>query len=235
MKTQTDIFGKALQTYFQNPEKQNLTTWTNLTEEANVPISYFFRLYDEMPALEQKALALATGKILDVGCGSGSHSLYLQNQRALDVTGLDISEGAIEVAKERGVKQAHCSSIWDFNKANYDTILLLMNGMGIAKTTTELPALLIHLKGLLAPKGSILVDSSDLIYLFDEEDVTLWKEDEIYYGEVDYGIRFEGQSEEFPWLYIDPKRLEIAAKTAGFNFKIIANGTNYDYLAQLSL
>jgi len=235
LKTQTDVFGKALQTYFQNPEKQNLTTWTNLTEEDNVPISYFFRLYDEMPALEQKALALATGKILDVGCGSGSHSLYLQNQRAPDVTGLDISEGAIEVAKERGVKQAHCSSIWDFNKANYDTILLLMNGMGIAKTITELPALLIHLKGLLAPKGSILVDSSDLIYLFDEEDVTLWKEDEIYYGEVDYGIRFEGQSEEFPWLYIDPKRLEIAAKTAGFNFKIIANGTNYDYLTQLSL
>ena len=235
MKTQTDIFGKALQTYFQNPEKQNLTTWTNLTEEDDVPISYFFRLYDEMPALEQKALALASGKILDVGCGSGSHSLYLQNERALDVTGLDISEGAIEVAKERGVKQTHCSSIWDFNKAKYDTILLLMNGMGIAKTTIDLPALLIHLKGLLAPKGSILVDSSDLIYLFDEEDVTLWKEDEIYYGEVDYGIRFEGQSEEFPWLYIDPKRLEIAAKTAGFNFKIIANGTNYDYLAQLSL
>lgn len=235
MKTQTDIFGKALQTYFQNPKKQNLTTWTNLTEEDDVPISYFFRLYDEMPALEQKALALASGKILDVGCGSGSHSLYLQNERALDVTGLDISEGAIEVAKERGVKQTHCSSIWDFNKAKYDTILLLMNGMGIAKTTIELPALLTHLKGLLAPKGSILVDSSDLIYLFDEEDVTLWKEDEIYYGEVDYGIRFEGQSEEFPWLYIDPKRLEIAAKTAGFNFKIIANGTNYDYLAQLSL
>ena len=235
MKTQTDIFGKALQTYFQNPEKQNLTTWTNLTEEDDVPISYFFRLYDEMPALEQKALALATGKTLDVGCGSGSHSLYLQNERALDVTALDISEGAIEVAKERGVKQTHCSSIWDFNKAKYDTILLLMNGMGIAKTTTELSALLIHLKGLLAPKGSILVDSSDLIYLFDEEDVALWKEDEIYYGEVDYGIRFEGQSEEFPWLYIDPKRLEIAAKTAGFNFKIITNGTNYDYLAQLSL
>ena len=235
MKTQTDIFGKALQTYFQNPEKHNLATWTNLTEEDAVSISYFFRLYDEMPALEQKALALATGKTLDVGCGSGSHSLYLQNERALDVTALDISEGAIEVAKERGVKQAHCSSIWDFNKANYDTILLLMNGMGLAKTTTELPALLIHLKGLLAPKGSILVDSSDLIYLFDEEDVALWKEDEIYYGEVDYGIRFEGQSEEFPWLYIDPKRLEIAANTAGFNFKIIANGTNYDYLAQLSL
>jgi len=235
LKTQTDIFGKALQTYFQNPEKQSLTTWTNLTDEDDVPLAYFFRLHDEMPALEKKALALASGKTLDVGCGSGSHSLYLQNQRGLDLTALDISEGAIEVAKARGVKQTQCLSIWDFNEKNFDTILLLMNGMGIGKTTAELPVLLKHLKALLTPNGSILVDSSDLIYLFDEEDVALWKEDDIYYGEVDFGIRFDNQSEEFPWLYIDPKRLEVAAKNAGFNFKIIMEGANYDYLAQLSL
>jgi len=118
LKTQTDIFGKALQTYFQNPEKQSLTTWTNLTDEDDVPLAYFFRLHDEMPALEKKALALASGKTLDVGCGSGSHSLYLQNQRGLDLTALDISEGAIEVAKARGVKQTQCLSIWDFNEKN---------------------------------------------------------------------------------------------------------------------
>ena len=235
MKTQTDIFGKALQTYFQNPEKQSLTTWTNLTDEDDVPLAYFFRLYDEMPALEKKALTLASGKTLDVGCGSGSHSLYLQNQKGLDLTALDISEGAIEVAKARGVKQTQCQSIWDFNETNYDTILLLMNGMGIGKTTAELPALLKHLKALLTSNGSILVDSSDLIYLFDKEDVALWKEDDIYYGEVDFGIRFDNQSEEFRWLYIDPKRLEVAAKNAGFNFKIVMKGTNYDYLAQLSI
>ena len=235
MKTQTDIFGKALQTYFENPEKQSLTTWTNLTDEDDVPLAYFFRLHDEMPALEKKALALASGKTLDVGCGSGSHSLYLQNQKGLDLTALDISEGAIKVAKARGVKQTQCLSIWDFNEKKFDTILLLMNGMGIGKTTAELPALLKHLKALLTPYGSILVDSSDLIYLFDEEDVALRKEDDIYYGEVDFGIRFDNQSEEFPWLYIDPKRLEIAAKNAGFNFKVIMEGANYDYLAQLSL
>jgi SAM-dependent methyltransferase len=235
LKTQTDIFGKALQTYFENPEKQSLTTWTNLTDEDDVPLAYFFRLHDEMPALEKKALALASGKTLDVGCGSGSHSLYLQNQKGLDLTALDISEGAIKVAKARGVKQTQCLSIWDFNEKKFDTILLLMNGMGIGKTTAELPALLKHLKALLTPYGSILVDSSDLIYLFDEEDVALRKEDDIYYGEVDFGIRFDNQSEEFPWLYIDPKRLEIAAKNAGFNFKVIMEGANYDYLAQLSL
>lgn len=235
MKTQTDIFGKALQTYFQRPEKQLLTTWTNLTDEDDVPIAYFFRTYEEMPALEKKALDLATGKTLDVGCGSGSHSLYLQNNKKLDVTALDISQGAIEVTKERGVRKTLCTSIWDFQEKGFDTILLLMNGMGIGKTIEDLPSLLIHLKRLLTSKGTILVDSSDLIYLFDEDDQALWKEDEIYYGEVDYGIRFEEQSEEFPWLYIDPEKLNEASKITGLNFKIIKKGPNYDYLAQLSL
>jgi SAM-dependent methyltransferase len=234
LKPQTDIFGKALKTYFQNPKKQSLTTWTNLTDEDDVPLSYFFRAYKGMPSLEKKALDLASGKILDVGCGSGSHSLYLQNKKQ-DVTALDISKGAIEVAQERGVKKSHCISIWEFQESGYDTILLLMNGMGIGKTISELPALLQHLKGMLTTKGTILVDSSDLIYLFDEEDTKLWEEDETYYGEVDYGIRFEGHSEEFPWLYVDSKNLEEAAKQVGLRFKVIEKGANYDYLAQLSL
>ena len=67
-------------------------------------LSYFFRTYKAMPKIEQKALELAHGKVLDVGCGSGSHSLYLQNEKGLEVVGIDRSAGAIEVAQQRGVK-----------------------------------------------------------------------------------------------------------------------------------
>lgn len=235
MKAQTDIFGKALKTYFLNPNKQNLTTWTNLTHEDDVPLSYFFRNFKKMPTIEKKALELARGKILDVGCGSGSHSLYLQNQKNQNVTALDISEGAIYVAKKRGVKKTKHISIWDFEDSGFDTILLLMNGMGIGKTIAELTILLKHLKGLVSPEGKILVDSSDLIYLFDEEDIAIWKEDETYYGEVDFGIRFKGESEQFPWLYIDPKTLEEVSKSCGFQFKIIEQGKHLDFLAELSI
>ena len=234
MKLQTDIFGKALEDYFLNPKNQKLTTWTNLTAEDHVPVSYFFRSFEDMPVIEKKALELARGKILDVGCGSGSHSLYLQNKGSMEVTALDISMGAISVAKKRGVTNVICKSIWDFKDGNFDTILLLMNGMGIGNTIEEVPRLLNHLKSLLAPNGSILVDSSDLIYLFDEEDIALWKEDEIYYGEVSFGIEFNKESEEFPWLYIDPKRLEEIATNCGFKFTAIEEGENYDYLAQLN-
>lgn len=235
MKAQTDIFGKALKTYFLDPENQNITTWTNLTDEDDVPLSYFFRDFKKMPSIEKKALELARGKILDVGCGTGSHSLYLQNLCDNNVTSLDVSEGAIYVAEKRGVKKTKHISIWDFEETGFDTILLLMNGMGIGKTIAELPKLLKHLKKLMATEGKILVDSSDLIYLFDEEDIALWKEDKTYYGEVDFGIRFQGKSEEFPWLYIDPKTLEEVSKSCGFQFKIIGQGENFDFLAQLSI
>ena len=235
MKAQTDIFGKALKTYFLDPENQNITTWTNLTDEDDVPLSYFFRDFEKMPSIEKKALELARGKILDVGCGTGSHSLYLQNLCNHNVTALDVSEGAIYVAEKRGVKKTKHISIWDFEETGFDTILLLMNGMGIGKTIAELPKLLKHLKKLIAAEGKILVDSSDLIYLFEKEDIALWKEDKTYYGEVDFGIRFQGKSEEFPWLYIDPKTLEEVSKSCGFQFKIIEQGENFDFLAQLSI
>ena len=235
MKAQTDIFGKALKTYFLDPENQNITTWTNLTDEDDVPLSYFFRDFEKMPSIEKKALELARGKILDVGCGTGSHSLYLQNLCNHNVTALDVSEGAIYVAEKRGVKKTKHISIWDFEETGFETILLLMNGMGIGKTIAELPKLLKHLKKLIAAEGKILVDSSDLIYLFEKEDIALWKEDKTYYGEVDFGIRFQGKSEEFPWLYIDPKTLEEVSKSCGFQFKIIEQGENFDFLAQLSI
>ncbi len=235
MKAQTDIFGKALKTYFLGPENQNITTWTNLTDEDDVPLSYFFRDFEKMPSIEKKALELARGKILDIGCGTGSHSLYLQNLCNHNVTALDISEGAIYVAEKRGVKKTKHISIWDFEETGFETILLLMNGMGIGKTIAELPKLLKHLKKLIAAEGKILVDSSDLIYLFEKEDIALWKEDKTYYGEVDFGIRFQGKSEEFPWLYIDPKTLKKVSKSCGFQFKIIEQGENFDFLAQLSI
>ena len=235
MKAQTDIFGKALKTYFLDPENQNITTWTNLTDEDDVSLSYFFRDFEKMPSIEKKALELARGKILDVGCGTGSHSLYLQNLCDHNVTSLDVSEGAIYVAEKRGVKKTKHISIWDFEETGFDTILLLMNGMGIGKTIAELPKLLKHLKKLIAAEGKILVDSSDLIYLFEKEDIALWKEDKTYYGEVDFGIRFQGKSEEFPWLYIDPKTLEKVSKSCGFQFIIIEQGENFDFLAQLSI
>ena len=219
--------------YHQSPGEQQLITWTSLTEEDPVPLAYFFRNYQEMPAIEQKALALSKGKVLDIGCGSGSHCLYLQNEKGLSVCAVDSSLGAAQIAKERGVNQVFHQSILDFKEGSFDTLLLLMNGLGVAKDFQGVLPLLIHLKSLLAPGGQILLDSSDLIYLFEEEDQDDWRNAATYYGELDFGIGFKGETEEFPWLYLDFEHLSQAAELAGFNCEKILDGPNYDYLARL--
>ena len=188
-----------------------------------------------MPKIEQKALELTRGTVLDVGCGSGSHSLYLQNTKQLEVLGVDISRGATQVAALRGVKKVVHRSIFDYNEKRFDTILLLMNGLGIAQTFSGVMPLLFHLKSLLQPKGQILVDSSDLIYLFPEEEQLDWRMADLYYGELDYGIRFDGKEEEFPWLYLDFDHLTTAALQAGLACEKVLDGPNHDYLARLSI
>ena len=230
-----DLFGEALLNYYHKPGKQRLITWTSLTEEDPVSLSYFFRPYNSMPKIEQKALELTRGTVLDVGCGSGSHSLYLQNTKQLEVVGLDISQGASQVAALRGMKKVVHRSIFDYNEKRFDTILLLMNGLGIAQTFSGVMPLLFHLKSLLQPKGQILVDSSDLIYLFPEEEQLDWRMADLYYGELDYGIRFDGKEEEFPWLYLDFDHLTTAALQAGLACEKVLDGPNHDYLARLSI
>lgn len=230
-----DLFGKALRNYHQAPGKQSLLTWTSLTDEDPVPLAYFFRMFEQMPALEQKALQLTFGEVLDIGCGSGSHSLYLQDTKGLDVTGIDLSKGASEVAKDRGVKQIISQSIFDYTDQKFDTLLLLMNGLGIAQTFQGVIPMLNHLKTLLKKDGQILMDSSDLIYLFPEEEQADWQMSEPYYGQVEYGIGFQNETEEFPWLYLDYDCLLQAASLCGFHCEMIMQGPNYDYLARLTV
>lgn len=187
-----------------------------------------------MPKLEQKALELSKGKILDVGCGAGSHSLYLQENN-FDVTSIDISANAIEACQLRGLKNARVQNILDLENDKYDTILLLMNGTGIFGTLQQTSNYLQKLKSLLAPNGQILIDSSDIIYMFDEdEDGSKWIPGEGYYGELTFTISYKNQTEEaFPWLYLDYNTLQNAAHANGLQCELIQEGDHFDYLARL--
>ena len=98
-----DLFGKAILDYQTNNSPEDLLTETSISEADEMSVSYLFRDFDEMPKLEQKALQLSKGKILDVGCGAGSHALYLQ-EKGFDVTAIDISENAIKACELRGLK-----------------------------------------------------------------------------------------------------------------------------------
>ena len=231
-----DLFGKAMYDFQTNNSPENIITETSISEEDEMSVDYLFRSYNKMPKIEQKALQLANGKILDVGCGAGSHSLSLQNDRNLDVTSIDISEKAIETCKLRGVKNARVQNILDFEGDKFDTIILLMNGVGIFGKLGTCNQYLSKLKSLLNPGGQILLDSSDIIYMFDEdEDGGKWiPSDNDYYGELVFNISYKGEKEEpFDWLYLDYNTLQNAAIANGLKCELILEGEHYDYLARL--
>lgn len=233
-----DLFGQAILDFQTNTSPKDIITETNISEADEMDVAYLFRGFDDMPKLEQKALQLAKGKILDVGCGAGSHSLYLQ-EKGFDVTAIDISENAIKACQLRGLKNARVQNILDLDSDSpqnkFDTILLLMNGTGIFQTIAEISNYLQKLKSLLHPNGQILIDSSDIIYMYDEnEDGSFLVPADSYYGELTFTISYKNQSEDsFPWLYLDYNTLQNAANANDFQSELIEEGEHFDYLARL--
>lgn len=231
-----DLFGQAILDFQTNNAPEDLVTETNISEADAMSVAYLFRTYNEMPKLEKKALQLAKGKILDVGCGAGSHSLYLQ-AKGFDVTVIDISPNAIKACQLRGVKNTKVQNLLEVENDKFDTILLLMNGTGIFRTLAETSQFLQKLKSLLTPNGQILIDSSDIIYMFDQdEDGAYLIPADGYYGELTFTVSYKGQTEDtFPWLYLDYNTLQNAAHANGLACELVMEGKHYDYLAKLSL
>jgi SAM-dependent methyltransferase len=233
-----DLFGKAILDFQTNNSPEDIITETSISEADEMNVAYLFRSYDEMPKLEQKALQLSKGKVLDVGCGAGSHSLTLQNDRKLDVIAIDISANAIKACQLRGLKNTKVQDILTLDATEkFDTILLLMNGTGIFGTLNETPKYLQKLKSLLNPNGQILIDSSDIIYMFDDdEDGGKWIPGAGYYGELTFTVSYKKETEApFPWLYLDYNTLQNAAFANGLQCEMILEGEHYDYLAKLSI
>lgn len=228
-----DLFGNALIDYQNGNYSEDIITSTSISGDDLLPLPYLFRGFNEMPKLEQKALKLCKGSVLDVGCGSGSHSLYLQ-KKGFNVKAIDISKGAIEVSKKRGVFNTENLNILEETKT-FDTILLLMNGTGIFQELAEVSKYLTHLNGLLEPNGQILIDSSDIKYMYEDEDGGLWMDtNSNYYGELDYFLSYKGQQETpMKWLYLDFETLKFACETVGLKCELVCNGEHFDYLARL--
>ena len=231
-----DLMGRAIWDYFYQENPEDLQTETSISELDDLPVSYLFRNYKEMNALEQKALDLSFGKVLDVGAGAGSHSLYLQNDKKLEVIALDISPKSIEICKLRGIKNTICEDLLQYSEKDFDTILLLMNGTGIFQSLKNLDQYLQKLKNLISENGQILLDSTDILYMYDQDDDGgVLVPATGYYGELNYYIHYKGESElPMKWLYLDFNTLKNAAIVNGFKIQKIKQ-LDDSYLAKLTV
>ncbi len=229
-----DSYGLGLKAYLDGDKNATFIVESDVAETEEWPVSLFFHKYEDMEPIERCALSLCNGRTLDVGAGSGCHSLWLQNH-AIDAEALDISPLAIEVAQQQGVKKTICADFFNFHPDTpYDTLLFLMNGIGICGTLDNLDNFLQTATSLLAPDGQIILDSSDLIYLYEEEDGSFSLPLNGYYGELNYTFSFDNKkSASFPWVFIDPNTLSSAAERNGLSFEIVLQGEHYDFLARL--
>ncbi len=234
-KWNNDPLALAFIDYFEGKSNAFVYSKTNLGEFEKLYVSYFFRDMDEMPFLEKTALDYCTGSILDVGAGAGCHSILLQDWE-LEVTALEISNGSCEIMRKRGIENVIQSDIFKYSGEQYDTLLFLMNGIGVCGTLAGMYRLLIHLKTLLRPNGQIIFDSSDIedAYLnVNNSHLDLKGE---YYGEVEFTLEYrEIVSKSFRWLYIDRGNMQRIAEDCGFKFELLEEGRENDYLARLQL
>lgn len=229
-----DPMGAAILDFQKQGKAARLRVLSSMFEEDEMPVKHLFRSTRDMPMLEQKALQLAKGRVLDIGAGAGCHALALQ-EKGLAVKAIDISPLSCEAMKLRGVKDAECINLFDDHLGmGFDTILLLMNGTGIAGKIEHLPALFQRLKALLNPGGQILIDSSDLKYIYENEDGSFdINLNGAYYGEVDYQMIYKDvKGDSFDWLYVDFPLLKSIAETCGLHGELVEEGEHYDYLAR---
>lgn len=229
-----DIMGNALKDYFSGKHAENITVISSIAEDDELSLPYLFREEKDLPEIEKKAISLCYGKVLDVGAGSGLHSSILRDKN-LEVLAIDTSEGAVEVMRKRGL-YAKNIDLLSFKNEQFDTILLLMNGVGIAQKLKQLTSFLSHLKGLLTPNGQILMDSSDIKYLFTELDGSYWLDlNSDYYGEVTYQMKYNNETgKPFSWLFVDKETLKKHALKVGLNCEIIMEDHHYGFLARLT-
>lgn len=194
-----------------------------------MPIEVFFREEEDLSVIDHLALIECQGKVLDLGAGTGVHSLILES-RGLDVYALDNSPGCVEVMALSGISKI-IKEDFRTHTGRYDTILILMNGLGLAGKLRGVKPMLEKCMKLLNKGGQILVDSSDISYLY-ESDIP---RPEGYFGEIRYQYEYQNEKGDwFDWVYVDQAALLKIIRMMGLEAEILHTDETDQYLARIA-
>lgn len=234
MNFKNDPIGYAIWDFASNDSSENILVQSDLCDEDILPPRYLFRGFEEMPELEKFALENSKGKILDIGGASGCHAKYLSEKGEV-VLSIDISEGSVDFMISEGLI-AKQIDILNLKNEKFDTILILMNGLGIAGTLAKMPAFLSHLKSILSADGKIYCDSADIKYMYEDDEGGLWMDlNAAYYGEMKFNMKYKKiESGWFEWIYIDQEMLNKICIDVGLACSIVLKGDQQNYLAELT-
>jgi SAM-dependent methyltransferase len=224
----------ALRAYQDGRNDARLVIRTDLGTREEWPVSLFFRTADEFPPLEREALRHCGRRVIEVGAGAGPHALALQREghEVLAVESLPEIAGLLA---ERGVEKVTIRPLDDIAARTADTVLMLMNGLGLAGTLEGLQHMLKSAARLLAPEGRIVADSTDPRHFLEiDEGEPAFGQDGRYGGEVQFQIEFDGaKGAPFPFLYVDAATLANHASKAGLTLSAAYPFESGTYLAIL--
>jgi SAM-dependent methyltransferase len=229
--------GKALLDFHNGDTSAEILVHGDDGETDVVPVRVFFRGPSEFSALEEAALESCRGRVLDAGAGAGCHSLVLQDQ-GLSVCAIDIAPEAVEVMRRRGVKDARCADVFHFEGGPFDTLLLMMNGIGVVEDLAGLDRFLADADRLVAPDGQILLDSYDPEATDDPDDAAASRARVSagrYSGEMRFRLEYQGKKgPTLAWLFLGAALLAERAMKAGWNCDVIWREEEGHYLARLT-
>lgn len=226
------VFDRALLDFYHNTAPAPLFLHNNYGFTEEMPVEVFFREPAEFPEIERLALSLCVGEILDVGAGVGTHTRYLQQQNKI-VYAIERSKAACEIMTDLGTRNVIHADFFQFSAGQqlFDTLLFMMNGIGLAQNLENIVSLLEKCQTLLKPGGQILFDSSDISYLFEEESLSKPKG---YYGEVVFQYEYKGEKgEPFGWVYVDQNTMHSLAVASGWEMQVLFTNEEDQYLARL--
>jgi SAM-dependent methyltransferase len=229
--------GQALLDYHRGFTEARITVHTDLWHDESTPVEEFYRPEDQpLPEVDTVALDNCRGRTLDFGAGAGRHALELQ-KRGHEVTAVDIAHDAVAVCRDRGVKDVRCGHLASVTGERFETIVLLMHGIGLVGTLDRLAGFLQSLRGHLDDDGEVIFDSADLGLVIPEyfdDGLERWRSGRPYPGEIEYRLTYgELLGDPYPWLFVDPITLADHSRKAGFSTEVIARGERGAFLARL--
>lgn len=229
-------FAEALAAYAGGESDVELRLRSSLGEDEALPVGFFFRTPDELMDFERYALELCRGRVLDLGAGAGPHTLALE-ARGHSVVAVEGFADVARLLRARGATHVVHADFRYWWRPGFDTVLMLMNGLGPVGTLAGLDRFLAHASRFLAPGAQLLVDGAEAAHSRPPATASsvAWPPAAAYPGEAWIELSHAGRvGRPFRELYIDPETLARHATRAGWRLDVVFEGGDGAYLARLT-